>query len=98
MPTSPITRTPHPDDCGHDHTSEAEAWACDATIPCQVQGHEHLLTLVSTHTQHASGATARMLECPTGRYRFFHIDGYHGVTYPLSGMPRYNRPRWGWPS
>lgn len=36
-----VERTPNPDDCGHDHSTEAEAWAC-AAASCSggVEAHE----------------------------------------------------------
>lgn len=59
-------------------------------VQCPVRGHDHHLTVVRHHTQKGTGATARTLECPTGRYRFFRIDG-------SERMARFERPRWGWP-
>jgi hypothetical protein len=61
---------------------------------CQVKGHDHPLTAVFTVTQQGTGQVAYMLECPTGRYRFFYIDE---VWQRLHTMMRHARPRYGWP-
>jgi hypothetical protein len=76
-------------------TTTTAAPTAPATL-CQVKGHNHNLNVVWTRQQDGGGQWAHLLECPTGRYRFLRIVGYHGVTYPLTGMPRYNRPRYGW--
>lgn len=66
------------------------------TVPCQVRNHHHMCTFVRRDFQEGTGQEAWTVECPTGMYRFFHIVGYHGAEYPIEGMPRTKRPRWGW--
>lgn len=59
---------------------------------CPVRGHEgHLLRLVSTHEQKGSGAQGATFECPSGKYRWFVLNGR-----ALSDVVRQVRPRWGW--
>lgn len=68
------------------------------TIPCQVQGHDHMCTYLRTETQINTEQMAWIVQCPkAGNYRFMHIVGYHGNLYPIENMPRFQRPRWGWP-
>lgn len=58
---------------------------------CPVRGHDHALVAVGTHTQHPTGQTGTTWECPSGRYRWFAIDGR-----PVSNVTRQVRPRYGW--
>jgi hypothetical protein len=61
--------------------------------PCPIRGHYHMLKYVYSVEQDQTGEIARMLECPTGRYRFFHLE----AVYKRDGtMARYVRPRFGW--
>ena len=61
--------------------------------PCQVRGHDHPLAYLWTVVQDGTGQRARMLECPTGRYRFFFIEA---VWERIGQMARFTRPRYGW--
>lgn len=64
-------------------------------IECTVRGHPHELVEVRRIVQHGTGAVGHLLECPTGAYRFLFIEGVHNQP-DSPGMPRTNRPRWGW--
>lgn len=61
--------------------------------PCLVRGHTHPLGYLYTVVQDGTGQRARMLECPSGRYRFFFIEEAYART---GRMIRYTQPRWGW--
>ena len=57
---------------------------------CPIKGHDHRLTFVREHTQDGTGKKATMWECPSGRYRWFHIHdlGFNPklkMTLPRSG-------------
>lgn len=59
---------------------------------CPIRGHAHQLVEVGTHVQDGTGSTATTWECPTGRYRWFHI---HNLGFKPYAM-RMDRPRSGW--
>lgn len=61
-------------------------------LSCPIKGHAHFLVVQKEHTQAVTGAKARTFECPTGRYRWFVLEG-HSVQDPAM---RQTRPRWGW--
>lgn len=65
--------------------------AARLTQACPIRGHAHDCHVVADHTQDGTGATAATVECPTGQYRWFVIDGR-----VLSDATRQVRPRWGW--
>lgn len=58
---------------------------------CPVAGHQHELVHVRDHTQAGTGQRATTWECPTGRYRWFHI---HRLGF--NPRLRQDRPRNGW--
>jgi hypothetical protein len=60
---------------------------------CPVRGHDHPLGYLFTIIQDHTGQRARMLGCPAGAYRFFHIEA---VWTRLHTMARFPRPRHGW--
>ncbi len=60
--------------------------------PCPIRGHDHELIVVTEHTQYLTGDRATTWECPSGRYRWFHI---HKMGFTPAN--RQTRPRWGWP-
>jgi len=64
-----------------------------STHRCPVRGHDHDLDHVSDHRQAGTGETAELVECPTGRYRWFLV----GDREP-NAFNRQTRPRYGWPS
>jgi hypothetical protein len=56
---------------------------------CTIHGHHHNTWPLRTVVQDGTGELAHWSECPTGRYRFFHIE--------LTGhTARFDRPRHGW--
>jgi hypothetical protein len=61
--------------------------------PCQVKGHDHELKVIREVAQQGTGNKAFVLECPTGKYRYFYIES---VWCLLGQMARLDRPRWGW--
>jgi hypothetical protein len=62
---------------------------------CTVRGHDHPLDYLFTIVQDGTGTPARILQCPGGAYRFFHLAAVWAAT---ATMFRYTRPRWGWPA
>lgn len=58
---------------------------------CPIRGHQHILSVVKTHTQAETGTKAFTYECPNGIYRWFVIDGK-----TLAESIRLRRPRYGW--
>ncbi|HEV2174243.1 MAG TPA: hypothetical protein VGR71_11785 [Nitrospira sp.] len=73
--------------------TEPEAKWKDLIPPCPIRGHYHMLEYRYSIEQDGTGDIARILECPTGRYRFLHIER---VFKRYGKMTRYDRPRWGW--
>lgn len=61
------------------------------TPRCPIRRHDHDLVRLSTLRQVGTETKAGLWECPTGRYRWFVLDGY-----ALSDTTRMARPRWGW--
>lgn len=59
---------------------------------CLIRGHDHPLTVIIRHTQDGTGSVGFTWECPTGRYRWFALDGRTPVD-----VTRTVRPRHGWP-
>lgn len=57
---------------------------------CPIRGHDHDLTVVREH-RNPEGRVGHTVECPSGRYRWFVLEGR-----TVSNLTRQNRPRWGW--
>lgn len=60
-------------------------------LRCPIKGHNHDLNHYKDIVQKGTGTHAVLYECPTGRYRFFVIDGQR-----VSRDRMYVRPRFGW--